>query len=98
MTPSMPKSPHSPQSWEELRLERLRELKRLRQRKRAAQTAAVVSAEAEKYGELVDQNEYSRSYERTDDDGKLISSLVYEAPTGGHLVYEIVGARWSDLL
>lgn len=100
MTPSMPKSPHSPQSWEELRLERLRQLRELKRQQREAKTAAVVNAEAEEYGQLVTEGDFGsgRSYERFDADGRLISSLVFEAPDGGRVVYQIVGVSCRDLV
>lgn len=97
MTPSTPRSQPSPQSLSEVKLERLRELRELRQQQRAAKTAALVAAESDEFGELLNEVVGGRSYERVDKDGRLISSLVYDSPDG-RLVYRLVGLSFADLI
>lgn len=54
----------------------------------AAENAAT---EAE-YGRLVGPDRYER-YE----DGQVVSTLVYDAPGGGTVAYQVVGVSGSDL-
>lgn len=80
-----------------MKLERLRQLRELRERQGAAKTAALIAGESDEFGELVNEVTGGRAYERTDEDGRLISSLVYDS-ADGRLVYQLVGLSFAELI
>lgn len=56
------------------------------------------ATESDEFGKPLNNLGSGRSYERVDEDGRLISSLVFEAPGGGRLVYRIIGVSAANLL
>lgn len=59
--------------------------------------AAAEATESGEFGKLLNEVGGGRSYERVDEGGQLISSLVFDSPSG-RLVYQIIGVSCADLL
>lgn len=62
--------------------------------RRAEQNAA----EAADYGRLVERNRFGRYFERMSEDGRIVSTLVYDTPGGGSVAYQLISVSLSDLV